>query len=266
MSEESLGRASTTATGAMGRREELGDARKKAISLARHGRDEPRAPPVVLQLYAEVADVAIDQVALRDVVGPPERVEDHLAIERLSGVRRQQVEQRLFDRRQVKDGRAGLGVLIEQVELEPPDVYDRHERHGAAVGASHERKRARDELLGTDRHGDEVVGALLEGPELGLEVTALREHDRGYRPSADDAPDKLRRIALDEVDVDDEEVRLELPFELTRLGDARRRLARVHAVVQGEAYDVGERCIGDDEHARRSFQRSALSDSDPSQL
>jgi len=37
-------------------------------------------------------------------------------------------------------------------------------------------------------------------------------------------------------------------------------------VVQGEAYDVGERCIGDDEHARRSFQRSALSDSDPSQL
>src|SRR5438093_10447405 len=89
MCEKILGRASTTATVAAGRRDELGDARKKAISLARHCRDEPRAPPVVLELHAEVADVAIDQVALRDVISPPERVEDHLAIERLSGVRRQ---------------------------------------------------------------------------------------------------------------------------------------------------------------------------------
>src|SRR5206468_12037478 len=101
----------------------------------------PRAPPGVLELHAEVADVAIDQVALRDVISPPQRVDDHLAIERLSGVRRQQVEQRLFYCLQVKDGRAGLAVLIEQVKLEPPDLDDEHERHGAAVGASQGVKR-----------------------------------------------------------------------------------------------------------------------------
>ena len=49
-----------------------------------------------------------------------------------------------------------------------PEPQHRRERDGVAVGAPHQRQDARDELLGRERHGQDVVHAPLEGRQLGL--------------------------------------------------------------------------------------------------
>src|SRR5438105_1728666 len=141
---------------------------KEAVPLSGHGADEAWPPPVVLELHSEVSDVTIDEVALRDVVRAPERVEDRLAAERPPGIRREQVEQCLLYRGEVQDRRSRLHALVEQIELETTHLDDRYERHGHAVRAPHQRERARHELFGADGHGDEVVGTVLERRELRL--------------------------------------------------------------------------------------------------
>jgi hypothetical protein len=72
------------------------------IPLPRHGRDEPGLAPIVLELRPEVADVAIDDVALGHVVDAPERVQDLVARHHLVRSRRQKIEQALFEAGQVQ--------------------------------------------------------------------------------------------------------------------------------------------------------------------
>src|SRR5438874_7843640 len=113
-------RASTTASGGAGvvrRRAFALWTDKEPVALPRHRADEAWPAPVVLELHSQVADVTIHQVALRDVVRAPERVEDRLTAERLPGVRREQVQQRLFYRGEMQDRRSRLHTLVEQIEL-----------------------------------------------------------------------------------------------------------------------------------------------------
>src|SRR5207237_6715506 len=96
MSAASSRRARTTASGGAGvvRRRALWTD-KEPVPLPRHRADETWSAPVVLELHSQVSDVTIHQVALRDVVRAPERVEDRLTAKRLPGIRCQQVQQRL---------------------------------------------------------------------------------------------------------------------------------------------------------------------------
>src|SRR5579859_1601320 len=50
--------------------------RQEPIATPRHGGDEARLAPVVLEARAQVADLTVHDVALGDVVHAPERVED----------------------------------------------------------------------------------------------------------------------------------------------------------------------------------------------
>src|SRR5688572_10595830 len=70
-SERGLRRCGVRSGGAR-RLRERGD---EPIPLPRHGRDEPWLAPVVLELCAEVADMAVDDVALGHVVDVPEGVQ-----------------------------------------------------------------------------------------------------------------------------------------------------------------------------------------------
>src|SRR5256885_7442818 len=195
---------------------------KEPVALPRHGADETRPAPVVLELHPQVADVTVDQVALRDVVRAPERVEDRLPGERLPGVRREQVQQRLFYRGEMQDRRPRLHTLVKEIELEAADLDDGDEGHGHAVRAPHQRQRARDQLFWAHGHGDEIVGAVLVRGELCLEVAAFGKHDRRERPPADDLAEERGRVAGFEVDVEDQQVRLEVTLESRRLREGRR--------------------------------------------
>src|SRR2546428_2393483 len=146
-SDASVRRARTTARGfGIGERGAL-VTDQEPVSLPRDGLDELGAAPIVLELHAKVAHVAIDEVALGDVVGPPERIEDRLAVDGLAGIRRQEIQERLLDRGELQHRRPRADLAIEQVDLEPADLDDRDERDRLAVRAAHQRERARDELL-----------------------------------------------------------------------------------------------------------------------
>jgi len=65
-----LARASDLAPTLIGKRWD------KAVAGAGHSRNEPRCPIVVLQFDPERSNVAIDDVALRNEIGRPDRVQD----------------------------------------------------------------------------------------------------------------------------------------------------------------------------------------------
>jgi hypothetical protein len=69
----------------------------KAVAGAGHGRNEPRSPIVVLQLDPERSNVAIDDVAFRNEIGPPDRVKDLVSRDDAPGSAGEQVQKALFD-------------------------------------------------------------------------------------------------------------------------------------------------------------------------
>ena len=89
--------------------------------LARRGWSE-RPPPVVLESRAQVADLAIDHVALGHVVCPPQRVEDLLAGDHAPGVGCQQIEQALLQAGQVQLRGVHSYSSLEDVYLELADL------------------------------------------------------------------------------------------------------------------------------------------------
>src|SRR6266849_4995329 len=54
----------------------------EAVSLSGRRLDVARSPPAVLELDAKISDVAVDEVAPREVIRSPEPVEDLIARER----------------------------------------------------------------------------------------------------------------------------------------------------------------------------------------
>src|SRR6202142_1395795 len=104
----------------------VGEGRDEAVALAGDGGDEARVAVVVLELDAQAADVAVDDVALGHEVGAPDRVEDLLPRHDLPAPAREQVEQALLDAREVDD-RVPRGALpVEDVDLDlaEPDHGD----------------------------------------------------------------------------------------------------------------------------------------------
>ena len=82
------------------------EGRDEPVAAARHGRDEARVPVVVLELVRRLPDVAIDDVALGDEVGAPDRVEDLVARDDAAPPAGEQVDQALLDAREVDDRRS----------------------------------------------------------------------------------------------------------------------------------------------------------------
>ena len=85
------------------------EGRDEAVADAGHGRDEARVPIVVLELDAQAADVPVDDVALGDEVGAPDRVEDLVPGDDASAAAGEQVQQALLDPAQVDRRTTRLG-------------------------------------------------------------------------------------------------------------------------------------------------------------
>src|SRR3989442_13030559 len=84
----------------------------EAVSLSRRRLDVARSPPAVLELDAKISDVAVDEVASREVIRSPQPVEDLLARERDPRIRRQEIQQGPLDRRQTERDRTGAKARI----------------------------------------------------------------------------------------------------------------------------------------------------------
>src|SRR5688572_21065422 len=69
----------------------------EAVALARNRGDEPRMLVVVLQLHAQISDVAIDHVAFRDEVRTPDAVQYLVPRNDTSSATGEKVEQALLD-------------------------------------------------------------------------------------------------------------------------------------------------------------------------
>src|SRR5450759_4477081 len=67
------------------------------VALARDRGDEARVPVVVLELDPQAPDVAVDDVALGDEVGTPDRVEDLVPRDHPTPAAGEQVQQALLD-------------------------------------------------------------------------------------------------------------------------------------------------------------------------
>src|ERR1700693_3551187 len=84
-------------------------------------------PVIVLQLDAQAAHVTIDDVALRDEIGAPGRVEDLLPRDDAPATAGQQVQEALFERAQRDDRLPGPHLAVDDIEFDLAEPYDRHE-------------------------------------------------------------------------------------------------------------------------------------------
>src|ERR1700716_1563439 len=151
--------------------------------------------------------MAIDDVASRDVVGTPQGIEDLLAPERLAWIGRKKVEESLLNRRQPRTELPDLDVLIKEVDLQAGDVDDRDERDSVAVAPPHQGEGAGHELLGHERHGDDVVRAPIEGGELCLQIPADAEDDRRDPSVRNALSDQVQPVGVVSIEIDEEKMR-----------------------------------------------------------
>jgi hypothetical protein len=207
---------------------------------------------VILQFHAQVSDVAIHHIAPRYVVGTPQRVEDLLAPERLARVGREQVQESLLHRGQLRMGFADLHPLIEEVDLQPGDFDHRDESDIVAVAPPHQGQRPCDELLGHERHRDDVVRASIEGGELCLEIASHAEHDRRNASARHSLADQAESLSVVGVEIYEQKMRPPLfevgPRALRALGDMRDVLA----MIESQSNEVREWLIDNDQDSRRA--------------
>jgi len=226
--------------------------REESVPLTGDGADESRISPVIVQFHAQVSDVAIHHIAPRDVVGTPERVEDLLAPERLAWIGREEVQECLLHRGQLRVGFADLHPLIEEVDLQPGDFDHRDESDIVAVAPPHQGQRSCHQLLRDERHRDDVVGASIEGSELCLEIAAHAEHDRRNPSARHSLADEAESVGVVGVEVHEQKMRppfFELgPRALRVLGDTRDVLA----MIESQGNEVRERLIDDDQDSGRA--------------
>src|SRR4051794_13016780 len=91
--------------------------RDEAISLPRDRGDEPRPSVVVLELDPEAPHMAIDDVALGDEIGSPDRVDDLLAGDHPTRPAGKKVEEALLDPAQMDHRSTGPDLAIDDVDL-----------------------------------------------------------------------------------------------------------------------------------------------------
>ena len=70
---------------------------QEAVALSGDRTDEAGPAPVFPELFAEIANVTIHDVALGDVVGAPERIENLVPSQGLPGVRCKQIQERKLE-------------------------------------------------------------------------------------------------------------------------------------------------------------------------
>src|SRR5207253_8966398 len=91
----------------------------ETVSLAWNGFDVARRAPIIVELHAKLPDVTIDDIALDLEVAAPDARQQALACEHLTGVRGQDVQEGLLDRRELEAAAAAqLHGLLDTVDLE----------------------------------------------------------------------------------------------------------------------------------------------------
>ena len=109
--------------------------------------------------------------------------------------------------------------------------------------AAGDHDRPREQLLGRERHREDVVDAQVERPQLGLEVAAtgqaegrrplLRQAVRGPQP-----PEERRAVVV--VHVDDGQVRVPLGEDRLRLREIARRAHDEDAMVERQLDEIDD--------------------------
>src|SRR5262249_6708713 len=171
---------------------------------------------------------------------------------------RQAGKQPELDRSEVDFGAFAAGATLFEVYLHFSE-HQRLTRRGPR-GVPQRGAYARQQLSDAEWLGDVVVGAGVEGLDLGLLARARREHDDRHRRPAADAPDDFHAVDVGQPEVDDREIRL------VAAGGGGTALAafRLHHAIafRGEraAQEPADlRLILDDEHrgARLAHCRAA---------
>src|SRR5207245_879229 len=207
----------------------------EAVALPGYGRDVAGPAPIVLELRAEVPHMTVNEVALGQVIGAPELVENLFPSHGLAPVRREEIQERLLHRRHAERRRARADALVQQVDLEAGDGDDGHERHFVAVRAAHEGEHPSDELLRAEWDRHDVIHARVERGELRLEIAPFGKGDERKPIAALLAgPDKVQPVVVRPVDVDDHEMRLPERDRIDRDRRPADGLREVDAVIQRE--------------------------------
>src|SRR5439155_9141144 len=176
--------------------------RLESVTRSRDGLDVARRAPLIVELHAELADVPIDDIALDLELTTPNRGKKIFPAERLSGVRRQKVEERLLDRREVQDAAADADALFDKVDLKTVQLDLGDDRDGDAVRPTHQRKGSRHDLVQCERDLEDVVRAALVSAQLQCGVPTARERDDRRvamgQASSDDVDERLIQVEVDE--------------------------------------------------------------------
>src|SRR2546428_2126414 len=222
--------------------------RLEAVALAGHRLDEMRVAPAVAELYAKLADVAVDDVALDLEVLTPDAVEDELAAQRLPGTGREEVEQGLLERAELELARPDLQFPLEEIDLDAVEADRRHEADRDPVGAAEERERSGHDLIECERDLEDVVDPPLEGGELHVRVALAGEReDRDLGLLAPTPKDVHEPLVM--VDVEDGQVGLPFAEDPATVGQIGGVLRGVAAVTQGQVDEVAEGALHDEKDA-----------------
>ena len=195
---------------------------------------------MVLQLDTEVSDMTVDDVAFSDIVRTPEVVENFVPSEQTSGVGSEQVEQTLFECREMQLRLPGSNTTIENVNFQIAKPKDRREHYGIPISPPHDRQYARNELLRGERYCQDVVHSPLERRELGFEIATSRERDdREPAALSRHVSEPIKDAATGDVHVEHDQLR----FPVHKCGcgflEKGRHPCLVVTVIERKRHDLG---------------------------
>src|SRR5437667_1901010 len=205
--------------------------RLEAIPRSGHRLDESGRAPLVSELHPQLADVAIDDIALDFELTAPDGREKVLTGQRFSGVGGKEIQEGLLDWGEVEHATADADALFDEVDLEAIEVDLGHDRDGDPVGSSHEGERAGDDLI--EREGDleDVVGPALVGAQLHAGVAPTSEAEDGGMALCQATPDQVDKWLV-QVQVDEDQMRGPLVQERSTLRLVRAASGLVASVLK----------------------------------
>src|SRR5258705_10694435 len=129
------------------------------VALAAHRGEDVRPTPIVLELAAQVTNVAIHQVAVRLGVRAPDDIDDVLARHDSAGVRNEHVEQAALERREMRSAPVHGDVAGGHVDMELSDLHVAVELGKMSGRAMDRLTRADHQLGGIEWPTQELSGA-----------------------------------------------------------------------------------------------------------
>src|SRR5258706_12083248 len=223
------------------------------VALAGDGLDVARCAPVVAELHAQLAHVSVDDVAF-DLEGvAPDVGEKGFAREYLPRVRREDIQERWWDGRELEPAPAvQRHGLRDEVELELAAERDRGNKgHRKPARPTQQCVGPRDDLVERERHLDDVVRALLIRVQLHRRVAPAREREDRYPALRQAAADQIDHANV-VVDIDDREMRPPVTKERSDRGLVHRVARLVMAVTERHRDKVRQRVRDDEQDTRRS--------------